>query len=272
MIRRGLPLLIALCPLAVLAGCGGDDDAPTAAEVQDQIEDALGGTLPGGATIPEDLTDLTDVSLPAGVTVPDLSDVTLPPGVTMPDLSDITLPGGATLPEDLSDISIPDVADDPVGSGDCSVDVTGDVTASWTEQQNMGSALVSPWLSAEQAGVFGDEYTLLFNCIGEGADSLSVFTTTGVTPEQVPQGPGEYQLSSGGLFGAEGDLWGVLVTFEGSDTNWSVAEPGGTLRVTEFDGESITIEIDTPLYDSLAEMAGTPAQSAHLTAALHVTK
>ena len=34
------------------------------------------------------------VTLPAGVTLPDLSAITLPAGVTLPDLSDVTLPDG----------------------------------------------------------------------------------------------------------------------------------------------------------------------------------
>ena len=237
MLRRGLALL-AVAPVVLLAGCGGDDDAPDADAVEDQIRDQI--------------EDAINSSLPPGVSLPDLG-----------DLGDL---------DDLAGISIPEVAGDPVGSGSCSVDVTGDITASWTEQQNTSSALVSDWLTDEQIGVFGDQFSLLFNCVGDGG-SLSLFTRSDVTREQIPQGPAEYPLSGGGgSFGAADDVWSLLLTFDGSDTNWAVAEPGGTLDVVEYDDDSIRIEIDAPLYDALAGLTGSPEQSAHMTASLHVTR
>jgi hypothetical protein len=279
MARISTPRRLAGFLLAVTlvgAACGGDDDTANDAadDVAEQIEDALGGTLPGGGTLPEDVEDILD-----DVTIPeDLSDITIPEDladVTIPeDLSDITLPGGVTLPEDLTDLSVPELPDMPEsGDGSCSVEVTGDVSSSWTQDQNVGSALVPNWLTDAERDFLGDTYSLLFNCSGEGGDSLSVFTTSSATPDNVPSAPGTYQLTGGGgMFGAEGDLWSVLITLAGTDTNWGVAEPGGTLTVTEFDDDSITIEIDAPIYDALASIMDAPEQSAHLTASLTFTR
>lgn len=236
--------LVAVAPVILLGGCGGDDDSSERVEnqIRDQIEVAIGASLPPGVTVPDldDLEELTGISLPDDV-------------------------------DDLDDMSLPDVDFDPVGSGSCSVDVTGDVSASWTEQQNTSSALVSEWLTDEQIGFFGDEFSLLFNCVGDGG-SLSVFTASGVTPEQIPQAPAEYPLRGGGLVGDEEHLWSLLLTLDDSDTNWAVAEPGGTLTVVEYDDDSIEIEIDAPLYDSLARVTGSPEQTAQMTASLHVTR
>jgi hypothetical protein len=248
----------------VAAACGGDDDAAddVADDAAEQIEEVLGGTLPGGATLPDDVEDiLDDVTLPD-----DLTDVTLPD-----DLSDTTLPGGVTLPEDITDLTVPDMP--ASGDGSCTVDVTGDVTTSWSQDQNVGSVLVSEWFTETEREMLGDSFSILLNCVGDGDDSLSALTTGVATADNVPQAPGTYELTGGaGMFGGEGDLWSLLLSLDGTDTNWSVAEPGGTLTVTEFDDDSIKIEIDAPLYDSLASMGGTPEQSAHLTASLSFTR
>jgi hypothetical protein len=233
----------------VAAACGGDDDAAddVADDAAEQIEEVLGGTLPGGATLPDDVEDiLDDVTLPddlTDVTLPDdLSDITLPD-----DLSDITLPGGVTLPEDITDLTVPDMP--ASGDGSCTVDVTGDVTTSWSQDQNVGSVLVSEWFTETEREMLGDSFSILLNCVGDGDDSLSALTTGVATADNVPQAPGTYELTGGaGMFGGEGDLWSLLLSLDGTDTNWSVAEPGGTLTVTEFDDDSIKIEIDaTPV-------------------------
>lgn len=82
-----------------LAACGGDDD------------DAATATVPGGVT------------LPTGVTIPELPEVTIPSGVSVPDISDITLPGGVTIP-DMPDISIPDMTDVTMPGGLSLDDIT----------------------------------------------------------------------------------------------------------------------------------------------------
>lgn len=236
--RRGLPLFIALVPLALTA-CGGDDAAPTA--------DQPAVTLPAGGTVPP------------GSTARDPSDVTLPPGVTLPDVSGVSLP------------ELPDMPGS--GDGSCSVEVTGDVEASWGESQNVASAMVSDWFTEAQRDMLGDSFTLLFNCEGDGDNSFSLISSNAAGNGEIPHAPGTYEISGGaGLFGAEGDLWTVLIGLDGTDTNWSVAEPGGTLTISEFDDDTIAFEFDAPLYDSLAEMAGTDAQAAHITVSMTYTR
>lgn len=85
-----MTIVVVVAAALVLAGCGDDDD-DGGGEAAD--------TLPGGVTVPEDVT-VPDISLP-DITVPDISlpDISLP-DISIPDLSipDLSIP----------DISIPD--------------------------------------------------------------------------------------------------------------------------------------------------------------------
>jgi hypothetical protein len=91
-----MTIVVAAAALA-LAGCGDDDD-DGGGEAAD--------TLPGGVTVPEDVT-VPAISLP-DITVPDISlpDISLP-DISLPDISlpDISLPDIS-----LPDISIPDIS------------------------------------------------------------------------------------------------------------------------------------------------------------------
>lgn len=65
-----------------------------------------------------DVTLPAGVSLPPGVTLPDISDLTLPPGislppgVTLPDISNLTIPG-------LPDVSISSIPGGTISAADC---------------------------------------------------------------------------------------------------------------------------------------------------------
>jgi hypothetical protein len=87
--QRRLPqgILALLVPLAlVTAACGGDDDDLSSAI--EQAEDAAEGA--------PDAT--SDVTLPDGVTIPDLDDVTIP------DLDDVTIPQNVPISEECREL------------------------------------------------------------------------------------------------------------------------------------------------------------------------
>jgi hypothetical protein len=128
-----------------------------------------------------------------------------------------------------------------VGGGSCSVNITGDVTASWTDQQDTSSVLVTYWLGDSERAVLamspGDE-SFLFNCQSDQG-AVSLYSTTDTTVAQFPEGPGTYVVPAGGILG--GDDAGhvsALVTI-GKDSLWRIAEPG-TFTVTRLDGSKFT--------------------------------
>lgn len=125
----------------------------------------------------------------------------------------------------------------PAGGGSCSVNVTGDVTTSWTEQQNQASVLVTYWLTSAQrtaVNLNAGEENFLFNCQSSGG-TLSLYSTSGTTSAQFPKGPGNYVIVAGGLL-AGGDPGQVdAVVNIGKDTLWKVGAPG-TVTVTTLDG------------------------------------
>ena len=124
-----------------------------------------------------------------------------------------------------------------VGGGSCTVNVTGDVTASWTDQQDMSSVLITYWLGDSERAVLkmspGEE-SFLFNCQSDQG-TISMYSTTDTTAAQFPKAPGSYVIAAAGLLGG-GDAGQVsaLVTV-GKDTIWKIAEPG-TLNITTFNG------------------------------------
>jgi hypothetical protein len=140
------------------------------------------------------------------------------------DSAAATLPGGA-----------PDLP--AAGGGSCSVTVTGDVSASWTQPQDMGSLLVTYWLSTSEREFLdmtsGDE-SFLMNCKSDQG-SISLYSTNDTTAAQFPMAPGSYVVAASGILGG-GDAGQVsaLVTI-GEDTLWRVPE-AGTFNITTFDG------------------------------------
>jgi hypothetical protein len=90
--------LIAAIPAVLVLGlvaCGDDDDAPTTVE----------NTTPSVGSEEPDTTDdeLSDLTLPGGITVPDLGSVL--PGGSLPDF---TIPGDLSIP----DLSLPENAEE----------------------------------------------------------------------------------------------------------------------------------------------------------------
>ena len=124
-----------------------------------------------------------------------------------------------------------------VGGGSCSVSLTGDVTASWTDTQDLSSVLITYWLGASERAVLklpDGEESFLFNCQGE-AGQLSMYSTGDTTSAQFPKAPGTYVIPKGGILGGgEPGQASMLLTL-GEDTFWRVAEPG-TLNITTLNG------------------------------------
>ena len=123
------------------------------------------------------------------------------------------------------------------GGGSCTVNITGDVAASWTDQQDKSSVIVSYWLGASELGVLNlgaGEASFLFNCQSDQG-TVSFYSTTGTTAAQFPKAPGSYAIAAGGIMsGAEAGQVTALVTV-GAAALWKIAEPG-TFTVTTLDG------------------------------------
>ena len=247
MIRRGISLL-ALTPLVLFAACGGDDDAGDAAEQVDRaIEENLpGGTLPDGAdvTLPEQLDEL----LPGGSF----------PDVSLPDEFEDLLPGG-TLPADLDDLP----GAEAQGSGSCSVALTGGHTAEWGEQQSTSSGVVSYWFGDTERSFWGDGFTIVANCSGDGTTNFSLLSGADADESSVPMAPGTYELQPGGPLGSNG-LWSILMTIDGNDALFGITEPGGTLEITEFDDDTFAFVVDATVVDTFASMTGGSEEPAQL--------
>jgi len=146
-----------------------------------------------------------------------------------------------------SDPSIPNLP--TINDGSCSVDVTGDLETSWTGGGTAGDHLISYWLDDDQREFYGDEFGLLLNCVN-GGDMLTIMSGTNASEETVPMAPASYQVTPEEL---DDRLFAVLVTLSASQTNWGVAEPGGTIELTRFDEDRIAGEFELPMRDTLAQ-------------------
>ena len=120
-----------------------------------------------------------------------------------------------------------------VGGGSCKVTISGGLTASWESKQDDASVLVSYWLSpSDHAALGGNSESFLMNCQGTGAQ-VSLYTTTGTTGSQFPEGSGSYVIDAQGPAskGQPGMVGGIVST-GGSDL-WNITEPG-TFTVTDL--------------------------------------
>ena len=142
------------------------------------------------------------------------------------------------------------------GDGSCDVQVTGDKQTEWSGGGTLADAGVSYWYGDAEKEIVGDGFTIILNCVSDGADSLSIVSGSTADEASIPQAPGTYQLTSDGA-STGSDLFGVLIALEDSETNWRVSDPGGTLTITEFDDDSIKGSFEFPMEDSLAEFNGT---------------
>ena len=145
-------------------------------------------------------------------------------------------PGVSTQPvasvpaQPIASVAVPPVA----GGGSCKVAVTGGLTVSWESKQDNSSAMVSYWLSAaahKTLSASGESF--LLNC-GNGAASVSLYTTGGTTAAMFPQAAGAYVIDANGAAAAPGTVVASVAMTKGG-LLWRVTEPGA-FNVTTLDG------------------------------------
>lgn len=148
----------------------------------------------------------------------------------------------------------------PGGAGGCEVSVTGDVTESWTGPDDLSAFTSDYWYTEEELRQqfdflgLGAERTFedltaagepvftffLFNCSGPGGELVSAFVSDATRRSDLPMGPGEYVIASGGLLGAADAApaeFSVILGISDVESVW--ATEGGTFTIEAWDGESV---------------------------------
>lgn len=148
----------------------------------------------------------------------------------------------------------------PSATGGCEVSVTGDVTESWTGPDDLSAFTSDYWYTEEELRQqfdflgLGAERTFedltaagepvftffLFNCSGPGGELVSAFVSDATRRSDLPMGPGEYVIASGGLLGAADAApaeFSVILGISDVETVW--ATEGGTFTIESWDGESV---------------------------------
>jgi hypothetical protein len=160
-------------------------------------------------------------------------------------------------------------ADPLAGEGECRVDITGDLAASWTGvggQTAYGSDYLYTedelreqydFLFIEGDKPFDDKladgeaitFLLILNCTSTGNDNLSLLPGEGLDRTTLPYGPGSYPIS-GGLGGNTEAGFSLLGTLA-DGTSFSAT--GGTLDIEAWDRERIkgtwSMEVEDPFSD-----------------------
>ena len=158
---------------------------------------------------------------------------------------------------DADEADVGDEPAEPLGGSGCRVDVTGDKTVSWTAAPSMGSVLAWYWAGESERELFGDEFTMILNCDGDGG-YVGFLSSSGANEETVPFGPGSYEIPDSSVADLDGQAeaaFTALVTIDDSDTNWGPSEPG-TLNITAWDDSHIAGTFELRMHDTLASLSG----------------
>ena len=161
---------------------------------------------------------------------------------------------------DTTEDSDDDDGDGGGGGGECSVDVSGDKTASWTQPGGIMALNMDYWLSEEMKETFGEDFYFIVNCSGDEG-SITFIGGELANEETVPFGPNTYVLnpSDSALGTNETDPIIMMFTLTDSDTNWGVAEPG-QLDITAFDDDHIAGTFEFTATDVLYELGGVESE------------
>jgi hypothetical protein len=122
------------------------------------------------------------------------------------------------------------------GNGSCKVDITGAISTSWESKQDLGTLLVSQWLSASQLSVLGmgpSDEAFILNCKTD-AGAIDFTSTAGTTADLIPVAPGEYTIAASGSTGDTPGQLSVLVSLHDGNI-WRVAK-AGSFKITTFGG------------------------------------
>jgi len=151
--------------------------------------------------------------------------------------------------------------------GSCSVEITGDVNASFTSGGGYSAVGYGSWIPPEP-GVSTpfelDGGFFLLNCIGPG-DTYVGFGAA--LDADIPMAPATYPIVPATTALGGSDIphqIDILVGIDGSDTNWGPTE-GGSLVITEFDADNIAGTFTVPITDVLASITGENQGNAMIT-------
>ncbi len=159
--------------------------------------------------------------------------------------------------------------------GGCTVEVTGDVTTSWTGPNDLSAFTTDYWYTEEeleqQFGMFGDTtegtfdevlaaggqiFTFfLFNCSGPNGELVNLSVSTNATRADFPFGPGTYAITGGMFSGDEMGANEFSMLFAINDTDVWGLDGTGTVTIASWDGSRLT---GTFAFDAAESFVTTP--------------
>ncbi|MBI5158075.1 MAG: hypothetical protein HZA58_08715 [Acidimicrobiia bacterium] len=145
-----------------------------------------------------------------------------------------------------------------VGGG-CTVEVTGDATATWTGPNDLSAFTSDYWYTEDeleqQFGMFGDptegtfDETLaaggqiftffLFNCSGPNGELVNLTVSADATRADFPFGPGTYAITGGMFSGDEMGADEFSMLFAMNDTDVWGLDGAGTVTIAEWNGSRL---------------------------------
>ena len=157
----------------------------------------------------------------------------------------------------------------PVAGGpdSCTVNVTGDVSASWVSPGGYSAVGYGAWIPSTpgvSSPIALDDTFFILNCTGPGDSYIGFGPSVGAS---VPLGPAIYPLlPADNVLGgsATPSVMQVLIGLDGTNTNWGPSAEG-TLVITAFDANHIAGTFTIPVTDMLAEFSDNPQGDAIIT-------
>jgi hypothetical protein len=144
----------------------------------------------------------------------------------------------------------------PTGlGGSCEVSVTGDKQIEWTAGGTVGDVASSYWFDDRDRSIMGDDFMLILNCTDFDGNAVSIVAGTAADETTVPFGPGTYEFTSAGAMMGDDPL-GVLMVLADSETNWGIADEGGSVTIDRFDETTIAGTFSFTAEDTLAQISG----------------
>jgi hypothetical protein len=145
------------------------------------------------------------------------------------------------------------------GDGGCSVDVSGDVTASWTGPDDISSVGSDYWMSDDELREAYETFALdddppfdearttgqpiftilLLNCAGDDGNSVSLYASDASSYADVPEAAGTYPLVGG--IDPPPATFSALFSLElGDDSLFRTDDAGGSVDITEWTDDRLS--------------------------------